>query len=135
MAQIIGRENCLRQSTMVDKVRRRLIDNRRYKGSSWEGAMPGASERTRPVKVLNANWVAGADGADGRFEVMIVTDDDERHTVAPSPASMTVLLALAKAGTILLWDPTNRTLIGANVVGTWLTSTGVARATVAVGDR
>jgi hypothetical protein len=36
-------------------------------------------------------------------------------------------LALAKADAILLWDPTARTLIAANVVGTWLAPTGLAR--------
>jgi hypothetical protein len=82
--------------------------------------MPGASEQTRRVKVLNANWVAGVDGDDGRFELMIVTDDDEQHTLAPSPAAMTALVALSQADTILLWDPTNRTLIAANLVGKWL---------------
>ena len=35
--------------------------------------MPGASEQTSQVKVLNVNWTAGADVEDGRFEVMIVT--------------------------------------------------------------
>jgi len=35
--------------------------------------MPGAREQTRRVKVLNANWTAGPDDADGHFEVMIVT--------------------------------------------------------------
>lgn len=92
--------------------------------------MPGASGQTRQVRVLNANWVAGGAGEDGRFELMIVTDDGERHTVAPSPAAVTALLALAAADTILLWDPENRTVIAANVVGTWLTTTGVARAEV-----
>ncbi|HZD69888.1 MAG TPA: hypothetical protein VFA45_13565 [Actinomycetes bacterium] len=82
--------------------------------------MPGASEQTRRVKVLNANWVAGPDRDDGRFEVMLVTDDDQQHTLAPSPAAMTALVALAQADTILLWDPTNRTLIAANLVGNWL---------------
>ena len=52
--------------------------------------MPGASEQTSQVTVLNANW---ADGEDGRFEVMIVTTDGQQHTVAPSPAAMTALLA------------------------------------------
>jgi hypothetical protein len=80
--------------------------------------MPGASEQTRRVKVLNANWVAGSDGTDGRFEVMIVTEDDQQHVVAPSPAAMAALVALAKADTVLAWDPTNRTLVAANVVGT-----------------
>jgi hypothetical protein len=80
--------------------------------------MPGASEQTRRVKVLNANWVAGPDGDDGRFEVMVVTADDQQHILAPSPASMSALIALTQAGTALLWDPTDRTLIAANVVGT-----------------
>jgi hypothetical protein len=91
--------------------------------------VPGASAQTRQVKIVNANWVAGADGEDGRFEVMLVTDDGQLHTVAPSPASVTALLALAKTNVILLWDPDNRTLIAANLVGTWLeeTGSGIAR--------
>jgi hypothetical protein len=96
--------------------------------------MPGASEHTQQVKVLNANWVAGPDGDDGRFELMIVTEDGEQHTVSPSPAATSTLLALAQADTILLWDPDNRTLIAANIVGTWLATTGVARATVKLGS-
>jgi hypothetical protein len=82
--------------------------------------MPGASEKTQRVKALNVNWIAGEDGADGRFEAMVVTEDDEHHTIAPSPKSMTALVALAQADTVLVWDPTNRTLIAANVVGRWL---------------
>ena len=80
--------------------------------------MPGASEQTQPVKIVNANWVAGPDGDHGRFEVMIVTDDDQRHVAAPSPAAMTALIALTQSDTVLLWDPADRTLIAANVVGT-----------------
>jgi hypothetical protein len=70
------------------------------------------------VKALNANWVAGSEGTDGRFEVMIVTEDDQQHVVAPSPAAMAALVALTQAGTVLAWDPTNRTLVAANLVGT-----------------
>jgi hypothetical protein len=92
--------------------------------------MPGASEQTSQVKVLNANWTAGADGQDGRFEVMIVTADGQQHTFAPSPAAMTALLALARADAILLWDPADRTLIAANVIGTWLAPTGLTRVTI-----
>jgi hypothetical protein len=92
--------------------------------------MPGASEQTSQVKVLNVNWAAGQDGQDGKWEVMIVTADGQQHTFAPSPASMTTLLALAKADAILLWDPADRTLIAANVVGTWLAPTGLTRVTV-----
>lgn len=80
--------------------------------------MPGASEQARRVKVLNANWKAGSDGDDGRFEVMIVTEDDEQHFVQPSPAAITALIALIQADTVLVWDPADRTLIAANLVGT-----------------
>jgi hypothetical protein len=78
--------------------------------------MPGASPQTRRVKILNANWAPDA-GGDGRFEVMIVTDDDEHHIVPASPAAMTALVALAQADTVLAWDPTDRTLIAANLRG------------------
>jgi predicted nucleic acid-binding Zn ribbon protein len=80
--------------------------------------MPGASEQTRRVKIVNANWVGGSDGDDGRFEIQIVTEDDQRHVAAPSPAAMTALIALTQAGTVLAWDPADRTLIAANIVGT-----------------
>ena len=80
--------------------------------------MPGASERARRVKVLNADWVAGPDGDDGRFQVMIITEDDERHFIAPSPSAMTALIALTEADTVLVWDPADRRLIAANLVGT-----------------
>ena len=92
--------------------------------------MPGASEQTSQVKVLNVNWAAGQDGEDGRWEVMIVTADGQQHAFAPSPASMTALLALARSDVILLWDPEDRTLIAANVVGTWLAPAGLTRVTV-----
>jgi len=81
-------------------------------------AMPGASEQTRRVQVINANWAAGPDGDHGRFEIQIVTDDGQRHVATPSPASMTALIALTQADTVLAWDPADRTLIAANIVGT-----------------
>ena len=80
--------------------------------------MPGASENARPVKIMNANWNAGPDGDDGRFEVMVVTSDDQQHVLQPSPVAMTALVALAEADTVLVWDPDNRTLIAANLRGT-----------------
>lgn len=67
---------------------------------------------------MNANWKAGPAGDDGRFEVMLVTGDDERHILQPSPAAMTALVALAQADTVLVWDPDNRALIAANLRGT-----------------
>jgi hypothetical protein len=97
--------------------------------------MPGASEQTSQVKVLNVNWVAGPDGDDGKFEVMVVTADGQQHTFAPSPAAMTALLALAKADAILLWDPPGRTLIAANIVGTWLAPTGLTRVAITAPDQ
>jgi hypothetical protein len=80
--------------------------------------MPGASEATQRVSVLNANWVPDTDGGDGQFQLMIVTEDDEQHTVAASPASVSAIVALSQAETVLAWDPVNRTLIAANIVGT-----------------
>ena len=81
-------------------------------------AVPGASEEARRVKIMNANWAAGADGEDGHFELMIVTTDDRQHFVAPSPAAMRAVIALAQADTVLVWDPADRRLIAANLRGT-----------------
>jgi hypothetical protein len=80
--------------------------------------MPGASKETRRIKILNANWAPDNAGGDGRFEVQIITDDDQRHAVPASPASMAALVALAKADTVMAWDPLDQTLIVANIVGT-----------------
>jgi hypothetical protein len=77
--------------------------------------VPGASEEARRVKIMNANWVAGPDGEDGIFELMIVNSDDRKHVVAPSPAAMTTLVALAGADTVLVWDPADRRLVAANL--------------------
>ena len=79
--------------------------------------MPGASDQTQPVKILNANWIPDTNGGDGRFDIMIVTEDDQRHELPASAASVTAVVALAQAGTVMMWDPPNRTLIAANVVG------------------
>ncbi len=86
--------------------------------------MPGASSETRRVKILNANWVPDDASGDGRFEVMIVTEDDQKYFVPARPGSMTALVALAKADTVMAWDPMNRSLIVANIVGTmpWTTA-------------
>jgi hypothetical protein len=83
-------------------------------------SMAGASEQTRRVRYVNANWTAARDGDDGVFELLIVTEDDVRHTVAPSAVAMSGLLAMVGASPVLLWDPEGRTLIGANIVGEWL---------------
>jgi hypothetical protein len=48
---------------------------------------PLNAEETRRVKIMNANWIAGADRDDGDFELMIVTRDEGLHVVAPSPSA------------------------------------------------
>lgn len=82
--------------------------------------MPGASEDTVRVRYVNANWVAGDDGGPGSFEFLVVTEDDERHTLLPALEEVSPLLAMVQASPVLLLDPTNRTLIGTNIVGEWL---------------
>jgi hypothetical protein len=57
---------------------------------------------------MNANRVVGADGEDGRFELMIVTSDDRHHVVPTSRAALTALVALAEGNTVLVWDPADR---------------------------
>ena len=69
--------------------------------------MPGASQQTRRVKILNANWVPDAVGGDGQFTVLLITEDDPQFAVPISPASMTALVALAQANTVMAWDPEN----------------------------
>lgn len=67
---------------------------------------------------INANWTPEADPPDGRFELQVFTEDEERHELVASPSSMTALVGLAQAGVVFAWDPTNRALIAANIVGT-----------------
>lgn len=81
--------------------------------------MSGASSSTQPVAVVNANWEAGEDGTDGTFGLMVVTEDQERHHVSPSPAATTALLAMCASGAPMMWDPEARTLIVGGLVGTW----------------
>jgi hypothetical protein len=80
--------------------------------------MPGASQETQRVTILNANWIPNAAAGDGRFEVQLITEDDQRFAVPASPAAMTALVALAQANTVMAWDPVNRALIIANIRGT-----------------
>jgi len=71
------------------------------------------------VSVVNANWEAGPDQGDGVFGFMVVTDDQERHYLAPSPTAATAILAICASGAPLMWDPQARTLIAGGVVGSW----------------
>jgi hypothetical protein len=79
--------------------------------------MPGASAETRRVRYVNANWRPADDGGDGRFELLVITDDDQRFATTLSPAALTAVVAMADADCVFAWDPTNHTLISANIVG------------------
>jgi hypothetical protein len=97
---------------------------------------PPCSRRERVVTGLTAaGWVAG--DADGRHDrssggsgprcaparrppsgAAGGLSPTQQHVVAPSPAAMTALIALTQADAVLAWDPADRTLIAANLVGT-----------------
>ena len=79
--------------------------------------MPGAGPNTLRVTFVNANWTAAADGGDGTFELLLVTEDDQRHSVALSTAATSAVLALVRDSPVLLWDPDAHTLIAANLAG------------------
>jgi len=70
--------------TTEDTPRSESIAQRRRPTFYWTTCRARAS-KTRRVKILNANWIAGPDGDDGRFEVMLVTEDDQPHVMAPKP--------------------------------------------------
>jgi len=69
------------------------------------------------VKIVNANWIPETAGRQEQFEIMIITEDDQRHVVPANAASVTAVVALARAGTVMAWDPEGGTLIAANIVG------------------
>ena len=80
--------------------------------------MPGASPATRHIKTVNANWTAGPDGQEGKFAILLITDDDERHVITPSAEAVTALVAIAtQPQAVLMWDPEDSTLIAANLRG------------------
>ncbi|MEH0109761.1 hypothetical protein V6N00_08575 [Tersicoccus sp. MR15.9] len=77
--------------------------------------MSGASEGTRRVQYFNANWT----GAD-EFDLLVGTDDGERHVITTSAAAFGALAATVRDGVTYLFDPEARTLIIANLVGRWI---------------
>jgi hypothetical protein len=62
----------------------------------------------------------GRDGEPHRQQAVLVPQGKQSHRTqhTPSAAAMTALIALTQADTVLLWDPSGRTLIAANVIGT-----------------
>ena len=86
---------------------------------------------------VDANWSPGR-GDDEAFELMVVTQDQERHATAVPAAQMSALVALTQVrDAVMLRDPEGETLITANLVGRWLPPTGSAddRATGTADDQ
>ena len=82
--------------------------------------MAGASTGTQRVVYVNANWTAGR-GEAAAFELLVVTEDEGRHSLPVPAVQMAPLLALTQApGVVLLWDPEGPTLIAANLLGEWV---------------
>jgi hypothetical protein len=81
--------------------------------------MTGASSTTQRVTHLNANWTPSATG-DGHFELLIVTEDEQRHTAATTATDLTALASVIRDGVVLLWDPEGQVLIIGNLLGQWI---------------
>lgn len=81
--------------------------------------MSGTSTATQRVTHVNANWTPATTG-DGGFELLLVTEDDERHTVKTSAADLTALATILRAEVVLLWDPEAQALIIGNLLGRWI---------------
>ena len=72
---------------------------------------------------VNANRTAGR-GDDAAFELMVVTQDEERHALPVPAAQLGALVAMTQArDVVVLWDPEGQTLIAANLLGEWLPPT------------
>jgi len=85
--------------------------------------MAGASAGTQRVTFVNANWSPGRPD-DEAFELMVVTEDEQRHAVRVPTAQVGPLVAITQgAGVVLLWDPEDDTLVAANLVGEWVPPT------------
>jgi hypothetical protein len=83
----------------------------------------GASERTERVQYVNANWTPGDDGAVGEFELLVVCESGARHSLPMAAGEASAVVALTRAGSVLLFDAESKTLVVANMVGEWIPST------------
>ncbi|GAA3577378.1 hypothetical protein GCM10022197_38320 [Microlunatus spumicola] len=85
--------------------------------------MTGASAGTQRVTFVNANWSPGRPDGEA-FELMVVTEDEQRHALPVGAGQMAALVALTQAaGVVLLWDPEDSTLVAANLLGEWVPTT------------
>ena len=81
--------------------------------------MTGASSATQRVTHINANW-SPASGGDGAFELLVVTEDEERHCVPTTAADLAALACVLRDGVVLLWDPDGPVLVIGNLLGEWI---------------
>jgi hypothetical protein len=81
--------------------------------------MTGASSKTQRVAYLNANWTPAPAG-DGRFDLLIITEDEQRHSASTTAAALTALASVIRDGVVLLWDPEGPVLIVGNLLGQWI---------------
>jgi hypothetical protein len=81
--------------------------------------MTGASSETQRVTHVNANWTPSSAG-DGVFELLIVTEDEQRHTVPTTAADLTALASIIRDRVVLLWDADGQVLIVGNLLGEWI---------------
>ena len=80
--------------------------------------MTGASRHTVRIDYVNANWTAGA-ASDSAFELLVVTEDGERHAVPIATDQLAALGSLLRHDGVLLYDPDGQTVIVGNLVGEW----------------
>ncbi|MBO1756354.1 hypothetical protein [Allobranchiibius sp. CTAmp26] len=80
--------------------------------------MAGSSNRTLRIDYVNANWNAEADAACA-FELLIVTEDGQRHSLPIAADHLTALGPLLRQDGVLLFDPEGQTIIVGNLVGEW----------------
>lgn len=80
--------------------------------------MTGASKHTVRIDYINANWSAGAE-PESAFELLIVTEDDQRHSLPISTDQLATLGPLLHPDRVLLFDPEGPTIIIGNLVGQW----------------
>ena len=75
------------------------------------------------MRHVNLNWVhprADDAGARAHVEALVVTEDDERHTVEVAADDVAAFVATTQASPVLLYDPENATHLACNLVGQWL---------------
>ena len=84
--------------------------------SSSSERTPGASTSIVRVTNVNVNRMASDGAGGGVFELLVVTEDRERHILTPLASDAIAQFAIVNASPVLLWDSENRTLIAADIM-------------------